>query len=120
MKTLVLGASTKEDRYSNRAIRMLLSYGNEVVALGNKPGEVAGVLIQKGLIPFEGVHTVTVYLNAQNQEVYRAYILSLKPARVIFNPGAENVPFASELRAAGVEVEFACTLVMLRSGEYNA
>ena len=45
-KTLVLGASTKEHRYSNIAIKRLLSAGNEVVAIGNRPGKVQGIPIE--------------------------------------------------------------------------
>ena len=33
-KTVVLGASPKEDRYSNRAVRMLKKNGHEAIALG--------------------------------------------------------------------------------------
>jgi hypothetical protein len=42
----------------------------------------------------------------------------LKPARVIFNPGTENQEFAQQLEAQGIETIEACTLVMLRTGQY--
>ena len=42
-KTLVIGASENTDRYSNKAIKALVSKGHEVVAIGLHAGEVAGV-----------------------------------------------------------------------------
>ena len=45
-KTLVLGASTKPDRYAYKAITMLVEKGHSVLAIGQNAGEVAGVKIQ--------------------------------------------------------------------------
>lgn len=117
-KTLVLGASEKPDRYSNKAIRMLLNHEYEVVALGLRPGEVNGVKIDTGFPAYEGVDSVTLYLNPKRQQAYYDYILSLKPNRVVFNPGTENPEFYQLLTENKIEVEPACTLVMLKSGVY--
>jgi predicted CoA-binding protein len=46
MKTLVLGASEKSERYSNRAVRMLISLGHEVIAIGKTAGKIGTVTIQ--------------------------------------------------------------------------
>ncbi|MDW3645826.1 MAG: CoA-binding protein [Bacteroidia bacterium] len=119
-QTLVLGASANPYRYSNRAIHMLRDIEQKVLALGKKEDFVRDVeiLTDKSKISSEEVDTITLYLNARNQEEYKDWIKSLNPRRVIFNPGAENVAFARELEEAGVEVNFACTLVMLRTGQY--
>ena len=117
-KVLVMGASTNPERYSFRAINQLLQHGFEVAALGNKEGQVQTVSISKEMKPYENIHTVTMYLGAKNQMPYYDYILSLKPKRVIFNPGSENGEFAEMLRKNGVEVEEACTLVMLGVGAF--
>ena len=42
-KTLVIGASENPERYSNKAIKALVSHQHEVVAIGLRTGEVAGV-----------------------------------------------------------------------------
>ena len=118
LKVLVMGASEKIERYSNRAVKLLRAYNFEVVALGNREGKIDTVPILKGLIPFENVHTVTMYLGAINQKPYYDYIISLKPKRVIFNPGAENPEFEKLLTEKGIAFETACTLVMLNTGVF--
>lgn len=117
-RTLVLGASLKEERYSNKAIRDLRKYGHPVVAVGLREGEVLDVPIVKDIPPGTAVDTVTVYLNAHNQEPWEARILALKPKRVIFNPGAENPGFERKVEAAGIEAMEACTLVLLHTGQF--
>lgn len=89
-----------------------------VVAIGLKPGEVDGVKIQTGFPKIEAIDTITLYLNPQRQKQYYEYILSLKPRRVVFNPGTENPEFEKKLKDAGIETVEACTLVMLSTGSY--
>lgn len=117
-KTLVIGASIKDYRYSNMAIRNLTAHGEEVVAIGLRNGKVAGVEIETGFPDYKNVHTVTLYLNAHRQEQYYDYIISLKPKRVIFNPGAENHEFVRILKENDIVFENACTLVMLSTDQF--
>ncbi|WKW45641.1 CoA-binding protein [Myroides sp. JBRI-B21084] len=116
--TLVLGASENTERYSNKAIKKLLNHNHNVKAIGNKIGEVNGVTINKGLVAFNDIDTVTLYLNPTNQKPYYDYILSLKPRRVIFNPGTENDELQHKLNEAGIAFEEACTLVLLSTNQY--
>ena len=117
-KTLVLGASENPARYSNMAIKRLLLHGHPVVAVGRKDGKTHGVEIHPGLPEHEEIDTVTMYLNPQNQRSYYNYILSLKPRRIIFNPGAENPELETLASEQGIQTLDACTLVMLGTGQY--
>ncbi len=117
-KTLVLGASLKPNRYSNYAINRLVDSKHEVVALGLREGEVAGVTIETELISFEDVDTVTLYLNHKRQKGYYDYIVSLKPKRVIFNPGTENAELYVILKENNIAFEESCTLVLLSTNQY--
>ncbi len=117
-KTLVLGASLNEYRYSNMAIRSLVDHNIEVVAVGLRKGTVAGIKIELDMFDFQNIDTVTLYLNAQRQKQYYDYIISLQPNRVIFNPGAENFEFAGILKKQNIHYENACTLVLLSTGQY--
>lgn len=116
--TLVLGASEKGERYSNMAVRRLRAHGHPVVAVGLREGSIDDTPIVKDIPGGVPIDTVTLYLNAQNQAAWAARILALLPARLIFNPGAENPALADAARAQGIEVLEACTLVLLATGQY--
>jgi predicted CoA-binding protein len=117
-KTLVLGASENPARYSNLAIKKLLSHGHEVVAIGNRKGNVNGVDITTDKQEMGDVDTITLYLNPTNQKPYYDYILSLHPKRIIFNPGTENMELEHMVKEQGSKPLRACTLVMLSTGQY--
>lgn len=117
-KTLVLGATTKPDRYAFKAINMLVDKGHSVLAIGQNAGEVAGIKIHTKIIPLKNIDTVTLYLNPVRQRDYYNYIIETKPKRVLFNPGTENPEFYQLLQSNGVKVEIACTLVLLTTNQY--
>ena len=116
-KTLVVGASPKPSRYSYEAVTRLRHHSHPVYAYGLREAEVLGVSISN-VWPKEEFDTVTLYLNPRRQEEYMDRIVELKPNRVIFNPGTENPEFQKRLIKAGIDVEVACTLVMLSLGNY--
>ena len=117
-KTLVLGASLKPIRYSYMAINRLVQKRQPVVAIGLRGGEVAGVTIDTGFPDYEDVDTVTLYLSAQNQKPYYEYLIQLRPKRIIFNPGTENPELYKLLKQANIEIDNACTLVLLSTNTY--
>ncbi len=117
-KTLVLGASTKPERYGNIATRRLKLYNHEVVPVGNRAGEIDGIEILLGKPEVDDVDTITLYLNPKRQVEFYNYIIGLKPKRIIFNPGTENPELVKLARQHGIESEIACTLVLLSVGQY--
>lgn len=119
MKTLILGATPNPNRYAFIAANKLVQHGHEIVNVGIKQGEVAGAEILNGLPEIADVDTVTLYVGTKNQEPYYEWLVeTVKPRRIIFNPGTENAELAMHARAAGIETEVACTLVMLASDQY--
>lgn len=117
-KTLVLGATTKPERYAFRAINILTQKGHTVLAIGQNAGEVAGVKIHTKAIPVTNIDTVTLYLNPVRQRDYYNYIVEAQPKRVIFNPGTENPELYQLLELNNIKVEVACTLVLLATNQY--
>ncbi len=117
-KTLVLGASENTSRYSNLAIRNLRAHGHEVIAIGNKAGQVEDVPIHKDHPDIPQLNTITMYLSEKNQHQYYDYILKQQPERIIFNPGAENPELATLAREHNIHPVNACTLVLLSTGQY--
>ncbi len=119
LKTLVLGASPNPARYAYTATQRLDNEGYEVIPLGIKEGKIGEINIELESIVWENIHTITIYLSAERQKSYYDYMLSLKPQRLIFNPGAENPELAALAQAQGIETIEACTLVMLSIGNYE-
>lgn len=119
-KTLIVGATTNRGRYAYIAAEMLVEYGNEIVPIGIKSGEVLGqeILDIRDKPMIEGVDTITLYIGPAHQPEWYDYMIGLKPRRVIFNPGTENREFEKMLREHGIEAQEACTLVLLRSHQY--
>ncbi|MFM6948484.1 MAG: CoA-binding protein [Aquirufa sp.] len=118
MRVLVYGASTNPERYAFIATNLLQSKGHEVVLVGHRKGQVNGVDIQTEMVEQVDIDTVTLYVGPKNQVGLLDYILSIKPRRVIFNPGTENEQLENELIQAGIQVEEACTLVLLHTGQF--
>jgi len=117
-KTLVLGASKRQNSYANLALHHLAELGIESIGIGLEEGEVADIPIVTGTPMLDDIHTITVYLNPKRQAPLLEYIISLHPNRIIFNPGTENPAIYPKLRNAGIEVEIACTLVLLATDQY--
>jgi predicted CoA-binding protein len=117
-KTLVLGATTKPDRYAFRAVNMLVEKGHTVLAIGQNAGEVAGVKIYTKAIPVKNIDTITLYLNPARQRDYYNYIVEAQPKRVVFNPGTENPELYQLLELNNIKAEVACTLVLLATNQY--
>ncbi len=118
MKTLIVGASTNPERYSYKAALSLLAHGHEIELVGKKVGTVKEHEIKTNNPDLEGIDTVTMYVGPRNQPPLYDYILKQKPRRIIFNPGAENPEFEQLAKERGIEVEEACTLVLLSTGQF--
>ena len=118
-RVAVLGASTNEERYSFKAVKMLKEHGFEPVPVHPAGHVVDGLQAVKSLDDIEGeVDTLTMYVGEKISSQQLDKILKLNPRRVIFNPGAENKELAEKLREHGIEVVEACTLVMLRTDQF--
>lgn len=116
--TLIIGASTNPNRYSNIAIKRLIDKNFPVVAIGIKKGNVLGVAIETEKKDFQNIDTVTLYLNPERQKEYYDYIIGLNPRRVIFNPETENKEFVALLKDKNIKAEIACTLVLLSIDQF--
>ncbi len=116
--TLIIGASPNEDRYAYKAAHMLKRFGHDIINIGIKRGEVAGVMIEKPGVIKKEVDTITLYIGPDLQAAYEHYIVETAPRRVIFNPGTENEELETLLKERGIDVLEACTLVLLSTGQY--
>lgn len=116
----LIGASHKPDRYSHRAFKMLQEYGYKVFLINPVLKEIEGTEVYSSLSLLKDQHitTITLYVNPQVLKKYVADIIKIKPLRVIFNPGTESDEIEQELQRNRIVTVRACTLVMLRTGQF--
>ncbi len=116
-KYLVLGASPKQLRPSNKAVRGLLRHNKEVIPVGYQEGMISGKEILTGTPDLDDIDTILIYVGTSRLDNYHNYIIGLKPQKVVFNPGTESPEFQRKLERIGIEVIVGCSLVMINTGE---
>ncbi len=117
-KTLVIGASAKSERYSHKAVKRLNKNNHPVIALGNRTGFIDNTEIKTEMGTEDDIHTITMYIGPKRQPDYFDLIKSIKPKRIILNPGTENNELVKLAQENNIEVVHGCTLVMLSTNQY--
>lgn len=112
MKVLVFGYSENPERYSHMAAELLKDYKHETITINPRQEED----LKKINTDY---HTLTMYVNPTISDKYQDILLKSKPKRVIFNPGTENPILQKKFETIGTEVVIGCTLVMLRTNQFN-
>lgn len=115
----IIGASADPSRYSNQAFDLLLEFGHSVYLVNPNINEIQGHRVYPNLTQIkDSIDTVTMYVNATHSNELIDQIIGLGPKRVIFNPGSENPSIYKRLQESGIDFEEACTLVLLRTGQF--
>lgn len=116
---VVLGASPKPTRYSYQAVKLLDDHGYNVIPVHPKVSRIDRVPVVTDLGAVQGpVHTLTMYVGAARSKAMIDDIVDLAPGRVILNPGTESRDLELALKDARIPHEHACTLVLLRTGQF--
>ena len=119
MNVALLGASAKTDRYAYKAFKLLVSHGHKVFLINPQLADVEGEPVYPSLAALsKPIDTLTVYVGSQKLPALLNEMLAAKPKRVIFNPGTEEPKVIATLKAAGIDVWEACTLVLLRTQQF--
>ena len=116
---VVLGASPKPIRYSYQAVKLLNDKGFRVIPVHPRAQRIDQMPVVHSLAAIsEPVDTLTLYIGPERVRDQVQGIVDLKPGRVILNPGAESHALEVALRQARIPFERACTLVLLRTGQF--
>ncbi len=116
---VVLGASSDPGRYSYKAVQMLQEFGHEVFPISPKEKMILGIKTYSRLSDIKRpIDTLTMYVNPTISQNLASDIVKLKPGRVIFNPGSENPELQNQLERCNINVENACTLVLLQTHQF--
>jgi predicted CoA-binding protein len=114
----VLGASAKPERYSYQCVERLLEHGHRVIPVTPAQVEICGIMPVSDLDAIDkDVDILTMYVNAARSSAMEEQILELNPAKIIFNPGAENPELQNKCEENEIKTENACTLVLLNTGQ---
>lgn len=116
----VLGASSKPDRYSHKAMLLLQEHGHTPIPVHPKEKSILDRKVFTDLSELDvHVDTVTVYVRPELLRKQLDDLINLHPGRVIMNPGTEDQTVAAELENRDIQVVQACTLVMLNTGQFE-
>ena len=119
MNVAVIGASNKPDRYSYQAVMLLKEKGHKVFPVHQRIQDIEGIKVVPSVKDIkEPIDTISLYVASDISSQLADDILSKNPQRIIFNPGAENPQLEEIAKTAGVKTLNACTLVMLRTGQF--
>ncbi len=100
-------------------MEMLRQHGHKAVPVNPAFDEILGERCYGNIIEApRPIDTVTVYLGKQRSDALIDDIVAAKPRRIILNPGAENADLAAKAQKAGIEVDHACTLLLLQTGAF--
>ncbi len=114
----VVGASEDPAKYAYLAVQRFAARGYTVWPVHPSGQMVAGHACLPGLGQLPGrPDVVTMYVNPRIGAGLAEAIVKAAPRLVILNPGADGEPFASALRAKGLHVLEACSLVLLAQGD---
>lgn len=116
----ILGASDKPERYAYQAQVMLQEHNHTVIPVNPRLDTIHGVSCAKSLADCtQSLDTVTVYVGPKILAGLVDDLIAVHPRRIILNPGTEDEAIEKQLSNAGIFVERACTLVLLRTNQYD-
>ena len=115
----VLGASKNQLRYAYKAQKFLIEKGHTTIPINPNYNMVDGVKCYPRLASYsEKINTITVYVRPSILSTLVQEIIQASPYRVILNPGTENDKAIDQLKKAGIEIQIACTLVLLSTSQF--
>jgi predicted CoA-binding protein len=116
---LLIGASSNPERYANKAMALLLEGGHQVIPVNPRERQILGVdAVSRIDEVTEPISTVSVYVRPDRLRPDLDKLIAISPRRVIFNPGTEDDEMAGRLRDRGIAVLDACTIVLIKTGQF--
>jgi predicted CoA-binding protein len=117
---VVMGASPKPHRYSNRALRLLREHGYDVIPVHPRVERIEGLEVAHRLQDIDRpIDTLTLYIGPARVQPLIEDIVAARPRRVIINPGTEDAQLLKRLEDEHIAYEEGCTIVMLQHGTFE-
>jgi uncharacterized protein len=120
MNVAVIGASSNPEKYSYQAVKLLKEKGHTVFPVHPMIKEIDGIKVYPSIGNIlEPVDTVSLYVSKEISSKLAEDFFKKKPRRIIFNPGAENPELEAMAAKQSIRTLNACTLVMLRTNQFE-
>ena len=115
----VLGASNNTERYSNKAVKLLVEKNHTVFPVHPTLTNIDGLNVYNTMDSIdERIDTLSVYISPLKIGPLINDIIKLNPHRVILNPGTESDELENNLARNNIPFVKACTLVLLKTGQF--
>lgn len=119
MNVALIGASDKPEKYAYLALKLLEEKGHHVFPVHPALKDIEGRQVYASILDVpEPVDTVSLYVSDAVSSKLKNELLKKAPRRIIFNPGAENPDLEKLAQTKGIEALEACTLVLLKTGQF--
>lgn len=113
-RVIVLGASSKRWRFSNKAVRAYREAGYEVVGVHPRETRVEGAEVYPSIDRVPGrAALLLLYVRPEIGQTHLAAAAAKGVRTVYLNPGAGSPALAAEARRLGMEPLEACAIVAL-------
>jgi uncharacterized protein len=115
----IIGASKDKSRYAHKAQTLLIANGHTVIPINPNHDMIKSIRCYPNLAsqPHK-IDTITVYVRASIVSSIVDDIIQACPNRIIFNPGTIDSNVIEQLQKVGIQVEIACTLVLLNTSQF--
>ena len=115
----ILGASNEQYRYAHKAQLSLTSHGHTAVPINPKYDMINGLRCYPNLASYpHKIDTITVYVRPYILSSLAEEIIHTSPDRIIFNPGTTDSHIIKQLQKVKIQIEVACTLVLLNTSQF--
>ncbi|MHB0999778.1 MAG: CoA-binding protein [Armatimonadota bacterium] len=115
----IIGASDDPDRYAYKAFKLLQAHGHNPIPVNPTKDSIEGIKCYPSIKDIsDPIDTVTLYVRPSVSSEMTDDIIAAEPRRVIMNPGTENDDLAKACEDIGIQVVFACTLVLLGTDQF--
>ncbi len=115
-RIVILGASENQEKASYVATKLLYNRGYDIYALNEQKGNIGHIKIHDFSEILTEADTITVFFSPLKQKSYYAFILALRPKRIVFNPETDNPELEELARQHHIKVVKGCTIALLING----
>src|SRR5436190_16872823 len=113
MRVMVIGASSRREKFGNKAVRAYVKGGHEVFPVNPREAEIEGLRAYADVRAVPGpIDRAAMYVPvAAGFAVVEALAGRGDVAEVFFNPGSESPQLLDRARELGLRTTFGCAII---------